>query len=232
MKNLTSKMTVDIWSDFVCPWCWIAKKRFEQGLDNFEHKDHVTVNYHCYRIANELPPIPIKSAIYKKVGTEYGVESMIKRIKDIGVSEGLIYNFDTMLFGNTHDAHSLVVASRKLGLQEILSEKLFRASITDGRSIFERRELISLAMEVGFTPEQAKDGLDNPIYSSLVEIDEEKARSIGASGVPLFVVNNKNIISGAQSAMSFLTVLRQAWRDCEEKTTIIDGQSCSVDGCK
>lgn len=89
MNILSPQITIDIWSDFVCPWCWIAKKRFEKALDVFENKDNVLIRHHSYRIASEFAPAPFKAAMYKKFGTEQGAELMMKQIKIAGESEGL-----------------------------------------------------------------------------------------------------------------------------------------------
>jgi predicted DsbA family dithiol-disulfide isomerase len=78
MKTLLPQITIDVWSDFICPWCWIAKKRFEKGLDAFEHKDHVIVRYHSYRLANKYVPEPFKAALYKKFGGKTGGVSQAK----------------------------------------------------------------------------------------------------------------------------------------------------------
>lgn len=149
MNILSPQITIDIWSDFVCPWCWIAKKRFEKALDVFENKDNVLIRHHSYRIASEFAPAPFKAAMYKKFGTEQGAELMMKQIKIAGESEGLLYNFDTMLFGDTKDAHAMVKMADQVGLGEKLAERLFMASITEGRSIFDHKELVAISTEVG-----------------------------------------------------------------------------------
>lgn len=231
MNTLTPHLTIDIWSDFVCPWCWIAKKRFEQALDAFEHKDQVLIRHHSYRIANEFPPLPFKAALHKKFGTERGAEQMMEQVKSAGVAEGLMYNFDTMLFGDTKDAHALVKMAHLTGLGEVMAERLFIASITEGRSIFDRKELIALAIEVGVRPEDAENALKTETFVQAVIEDEAKARRIGANGVPLFVLNNKYPISGAQPAAKFLSALRQAWSEQQDELVMSQGQSCGMSGC-
>lgn len=122
MKTLPSQITVDIWSDFVCPWCWIAKKRFEKGLDAFEHKNQVTIQYHSYRLASGLTPQPFKDALYK-FGGKSGADAMMNHVKSAGELEGLIYNFNSMLFGDTLDAHAIVKLAQQKGVGELLTEK-------------------------------------------------------------------------------------------------------------
>ena len=148
----------------------------------------------------------------------HGAELMMNQIESTGKSEGLIYNFDTMLFGDTREAHTLAVAAREAGLGTQMSEKLFSAATTEGRSIFDRDVLIALAIEAGMTQSQAESALENPVFRDSVDDDEAKARAIGASGVPLFVINNKYAISGAQPAANFLSALRQVWEETKDES--------------
>ncbi|MFC3189303.1 DsbA family oxidoreductase [Pseudocitrobacter faecalis] len=157
---------------------------------------------------------------------------MMNQIESTGKSEGLIYNFDTMLFGDTREAHTLAAAAREAGLGTQMSEKLFSAATTEGRSIFDRDVLIALAIEAGMTESQAESALENPVFRDSVDDDEAKARAIGASGVPLFVINNKYAISGAQPAANFLSALRQVWEETKDESMFMEGMVCGIDGCK
>ena len=103
MQTLKPTLTIDIWSDLVCPWCWIAKKRFEQGLNRFEFRDQVVIRHHSYRLAGGTPAMPFKDAIVKKLGSQHSAELMMNQVGTAGKSEGLIYNFDGMMFGDTED---------------------------------------------------------------------------------------------------------------------------------
>lgn len=235
MKTLPLQITVDIWSDFVCPWCWIAKKRFEQGLAAFEHKNKVLVQHHSYRIASGYPPMPFKAALVKKFDSKYSAELMMSQVKSAGDSEGLVYNFETMLFGDTKDAHAMVKIAHQTGLGEALTERLFKVSVTEGRSIFDRDELVALAIAEGVRPEDAINALNIETFKDAVIEDEAKARIIGVSGVPFFVLNGKYSISGAQPAANFLNLLRQVWAEKQGELTIdqegTEGKSCGISGC-
>ncbi|KQE14901.1 isomerase [Acinetobacter pittii] len=231
MKTLPSQITVDIWSDFVCPWCWIAKKRFEKGLDAFEHKNQVTIQYHSYRLASGLTPQPFKDALYKKFGGKSGADAMMSHVKSAGELEGLIYNFNSMLFGDTLDAHAIVKLAQQKGVGELLTEKFFKASITEGKSIFDHKVLVELANEVGVPREEANSAFSNNSLKQEVLKDEASAHAMGASGVPLFIVNGKYSISGAQSVETFLNVLVQVWEEKQNELKFTEGQSCGIDGC-
>ncbi|KQE90075.1 MULTISPECIES: DsbA family oxidoreductase [Acinetobacter calcoaceticus/baumannii complex] len=231
MKTLPSQITVDIWSDFVCPWCWIAKKRFEKGLNAFEHKNQVTIQYHSYRLANGLTPQPFKDALYKKFGGKSGADAMMSHVKSAGELEGLIYNFNSMLFGDTLDAHAIVKLAQQKGVGELLTEKFFKASITEGKSIFDHKVLVELANEVGVPREEANSAFSNISFKQEVLKDEASAHAMGASGVPLFIINNKYSISGAQPIETFLSALEQVWEEKQNELMITEGQSCGINGC-
>lgn len=231
MKTLPSQITVDIWSDFVCPWCWIAKKRFEKGLDAFEHKNQVTIQYHSYRLASGLTPQPFKDALYKKFGGKSGADAMMNHVKSAGELEGLIYNFNSMLFGDTLDAHAIVKLAQQKGVGELLTEKFFKASITEGKSIFDHKVLVELANEVGVPREEANSAFSNISFKQEVLKDEASAHAMGASGVPLFIINNKYSISGAQPIETFLSALEQVWEEKQNELVITEGQSCGINGC-
>ncbi|WP_456309065.1 DsbA family oxidoreductase [Serratia proteamaculans] len=234
MEILKPVITLDIWSDLVCPWCWIAKKRFEKGLAAFEHRDRVVIRHHAFRISGDRPALPFREALYKKFGGQHGAELMMNQVATAGKSEGLQYNFDTMLFGDTEDALTLLAAARQAGMGDAVAERLFLAGTTEGRSIFDPSELIKLAEEAGMKADDARRALNNESFRASVAEDEAHARSIGVSGVPLFLLfllNEKYAISGAQSAENFLSALRQVWDEKQEELTGNGGQTCGTDGC-
>lgn len=231
MQTLKPVITIDIWSDLVCPWCWIAKKRFEKGLAAFEHRDSVVIRQHSFRIAEGLPAMPFRDALYKKLGGKSNADLMMNQVNTAAKSEGLRYNFDTMLFGDTEDALTLLAAARQAGLGEVMTERLYLAGTTEGRSIFDRNELIKLAGEAGMAADIAAEALNNASFRASVTDDESSARSIGVSGVPLFLLNQKYAISGAQASENFLSALRQVWDEKQEEMTVTAGQACGTGGC-
>lgn len=231
MQTLKPTLTIDIWSDLVCPWCWIAKKRFEQGLNRFEFHDQVVIRHHSYRLAGGTPAMPFKDAIVKKLGSQHSAELMMNQVGTAGKSEGLIYNFDGMMFGDTEDAHTLLVAARKAGIADAVEERFYHGSITEGRSLFDRQQLVAMAVEAGMPKADAEAALENDDFRATVSDDEAHAQSIGLSGVPVFVMNEKYAISGAQAADNFLNALRQVWDEQQTEFSATAGQTCGTDGC-
>ncbi|MBR7773326.1 DsbA family oxidoreductase [Acinetobacter nosocomialis] len=232
MKTLNSKITVDIWSDFVCPWCWIAKKRFEQALASFEHKAEVDVQHHSFRIGTGSKVVPFKEILLKKFGSKTGADQLMHQVKVAGEREGLIYNFDDMLFGDTLDAHRLVIASREKRLEAKLIERLFQVSITEGKSIFDRNVLTDLALEVGMKADDIRGAFADITFSKIVAKDESDVYTNRLNGVPLFIINKKYVINGAQQTETFLNVLNQIWEEKQKELNIVEGYSCGIDGCQ
>lgn len=228
--NIESKtMTIDIWSDFVCPWCWIAKHRFEMALADFEHKDQIQVNYKAFRLAAGSRAAPIKHVLVQKFGNEQSANGMIQAVVANAKEVGLVYNFDTMLFGDTSKAHALVKAVEDSEIKKALSERLYKASTTDGRSIFEQRSLAEIAAEVGISESFVEHAWNDETLSRLIAEDEKEARKV-ANGVPLFFFNNDFHVSGAQPVEAFKQALQRMHSDALE-TRSFQGQTCGLRGC-
>ena len=169
--------------------------------------------------------------MYKKFGGKSGADAMMNHVKSAGELEGLIYNFNSMLFGDTLDAHAIVKLAQQKGVGELLTEKFFKASITEGKSIFDQKGLVELANEVGVPREEANSAFSNISLKQEVLKDEASAHAMGASGVPLFIINNKYSISGAQPIETFLSALEQVWEEKQNELVITEGQSCGINGC-
>ena len=185
----------------------------------------------CKILAGGTPAMPFKDAIVKKLGSQHSAELMMNQVGTAGKSEGLIYNFDGMMFGDTEDAHTLLVAARKAGIADAVEERFYHGSITEGRSLFDRQQLVAMAVEAGMEKADAEAALENDDFRATVSDDEAHAQSIGLSGVPVFVMNEKYAISGAQGADNFLNALRQVWDEQQTEFSATAGQTCGTDGC-
>lgn len=222
------KVNVEVWSDFVCPWCWIAKRRFDKAVALLDGQVEVVVSSKAYRLAKGVAPMDYKSALYQKFGSPVAADRMMAAVYDNGASEGLTYNFDTMRFGDTSAAHSLIKSLRSPVLAERLTERVYKAATTDGFDIFDREVLVSLAKELGIT-DMLLDS-DSTRFAAEIALDEMEANQI-ANGVPLFVFNKKLYLSGAQQVDVFQTALLEAAADVPEAFDAGEGQSCGIDGC-
>lgn len=223
------KVNVVIWSDFVCPWCWIAKRRFEKALAGLADQVEVVVTTKSYRLARGMAPMDYKAALYQKLGGPAAAERMMAAVSENGAMENLAYNFSTMRFGDTSAAHTLIKSIRSPVLAQDMTERVYKAVTTDGLDIFDGEVLVSLAKEVGLT--DTRFDFDSPKIASEIERDEREANQI-ANGVPLFLFNNKLYLSGAQKVDVFEKALLEVAADVPTVLNESEGESCGIDGCK
>jgi predicted DsbA family dithiol-disulfide isomerase len=232
-------MKVEIFSDVVCPWCAIGKRRFEVALERFSHRDEVDVIWRAFELdpeAPELAEVDLASHLAAKYGMtkEQAVASQ-ERLSAMAAEEGLEFHFDQAQRANTFDAHRLLHYALEVGRQDALKERLFQAYFRDGEAISDQATLVRLAEEVGLDRAKANEVLESGRYADEVRADEADARALGITGVPFFVVARRFGISGAQSSESILQVLDQAWADTHsdfvlsgDAATKCDGESCAL----
>lgn len=230
MSSVSKKFSVDIWSDYVCPWCWVAKRRFEKALESFPYKDNVQVNVRAYRLAPNHVAEPMVGALKRKLGSPAAAVSMMSTVKQYGQASGLDYRFETMLFGDTADAHVLVKAVEDEVLKKNLVEALYEQSTTQGKSLFDRGSLESIAKSVGVSDESIRVAWSSMELRHQMQEDERTAAQFG-SGVPFFVFNNAFSMSGAQAPEDFLQALNQMYLESNGADESFSGQVCGMDGC-
>lgn len=223
------KVKVEAWSDFVCPWCWIAKRRFEKAVDALAGQVKVVVTIKSYRLAKGMPPMDYKTALYQKFGNSEAANRMMAAVNDKGAMNGSAYNFGTMRFGDTSAAHAVIKSIRSPSLAQKMTERIFKAASTDGLDIFDREVLVSLAKEVGIADTQFD--FDSRQIESEIARDEQQANRI-ANSVPLFVFNDKLYLSGAREVAVFEKALLEAAIDVPAALDTGEGESCGIDGCK
>jgi len=210
-------MEIHIWSDVVCPWCYLGKRRFEKALSTFEHRDQVHVVHRAF----ELDPAAPKDQTFDTVeliSGKYGIsagqfKAQQAQLIELAAAEGLEYNLDGGRSGNSFDAHRLVRLGRERGLQDAVIERFFRAYFTEQRSLFEADSLVALAVEAGLDRDEARSVLAEQKYTEAVQDDIRQARAYGANGVPFFVIDERYGISGAQATEAFASTLNRAWAD-------------------
>ena len=229
-------MNIDIWSDVVCPWCYIGKRRFESALDRFDHRDEVTVTWHSYELdpaAEYHPGTDYAARLGKKLGTgPERAKQMLASMTETAAQDGLDYHFDIAQHSNTFDAHRLLHLAADRGIQGELKERLFRATFTEGRAVGDAASLIDIAVEAGLDRDEVSTVLAGDRYAAEVRADEAQARAYGITGVPFFVIEEKYGVSGAQPADSLLQVLEQAWQEQHPlKVLAGGGESCEGDSC-
>lgn len=208
-------MQVDIWSDIVCPWCYVGKRRFEEALRRFPHADAVSVRLHAFQLNPAAVPGEITSRramLKSKYGlTDARVLELDAQMAEVFRSVGLVFLGGEGQTGNTRVAHEVVAAGAEAGLQNAVAERLFRAYFSEGRSVFDPTSLVTLGVEAGIDETSLRDALLNGTYAPSVDADLDDARDIGITGVPFFVFDRRLAVSGAQSPDVFVQALTQAW---------------------
>jgi predicted DsbA family dithiol-disulfide isomerase len=207
-------MRVDIWSDVVCPWCYIGKRRFERALAAFDDRDDVDVVWHSFELDPSAPavsPGPVAGMLAQKYGmTLAQAEAAGERVSALAAAEGLDYHLDITRPANTFDAHRLLHLAARDGRQGELKERLMRGYFTEGAAIGEPATLSRLAGEAGLDPAEAEAVLVGTDFTAEVRADEALAVEIGVTGVPFFVVDGRLAVSGAQPVEVFAQALADA----------------------
>lgn len=209
-------MKIEIWSDFVCPFCYIGKHNFEKGLEKFEHKEEVEVVFRSFQLdpyAKKNTGMDIHQVASSKHGVSYEkAKASNNEFKQRAKSVGLDYQFDTMIPTNSYDAHRLSYYAKENGKIREFMERAMKAHFTDSLDIGDHATLAKLASEIGLDENEALDVLANDKYSDNIAADKAEGLKIGIQGVPFFIVNDKYTISGAQPSENFLKLLRQIWK--------------------
>jgi predicted DsbA family dithiol-disulfide isomerase len=233
-------MKVEIWSDIMCPFCYIGKRKFEIALQQFAYKDQVEVIWHSYQLDPDLHHVPGKSIhdvlAEKKGWSPQQARQMNNQVTAMAQEVGLAYHLDQAVPANTFSAHRLTHLAKKQGLQNQAEERLFSAYFIEGKNIQDTETLVQLGQEIGLAEAELRQVLTSDAFADAVWRDIHEAQQIGVRGVPFFVLNKKYGISGAQPSEVFLQALNQVWE--EERPQVVDlpgtasGPSCTDGVCE
>lgn len=236
-------MKIEVWSDYVCPFCYIGKRRLEMALEKFAHKDEVEVLFNSYELDPNTPR-DIGQSIHEIIAGKYGVsvdeaKRMNEGIRQQAAEVGLTFNFDTMIPTNTFDAHRLTHFAKTQNKDKELTEKLLQAYFTESKHLGDHKILAHIAAEAGIDRNEALAFLaDEEALADEVRRDEQAAQQMGVRGVPFFVINQKYGISGAQPTETFLSALEKVWQEEQSGTVLQDlsgdnpqGGACADGSC-
>lgn len=210
-------MKVEIWSDVMCPFCYLGKHKFENALAQFAKKEHIEVEWKSFQLNPELvtdPTISIHQYLSEIKG--FPIEQarqMNHRLVQAGKPLGLEYNFDNIIVANSYRAHNLIHFAKVQGKQNEIEERLFEAYFAEGENIDDNVTLIQLAKDIGLKTEGLNDILETKSNAEQVENDIAEARRLGIRGVPYFVFNSKYGVSGAQESTLFLETLKKSFAE-------------------
>ena len=229
-------MQIEVFSDVVCPFCYIGKRRLEEALSIFDHAGDVTVTYRSFQLDPSSPAssdLSLEQMLAQKYGrTLQQAKQMNDRVTDMAATVGLDFRLADAHPANTFRAHRLLHFAATKDLGNALTERLMRGYFSEGVRIGDRDELLRLAVDAGLDGTEVAAVLDGDDFTAEVEADIALARAFGATGVPFFVFDRKYAVSGAQETAVFSQVLDTAWAESQPLTVVGDnGAVCEDDVC-
>lgn len=228
-------MKVEIWSDIVCPFCYIGKRKFEHAMNAFPHKEHIEIEWRSFQLDPEMQPSKGMS-VHQYLAERKGVsaaqgKAMNDQMTKMASEVGLEYHFDKAIITNTLNAHRLLHFAKNKGKQQETKEKLFAAYYTEGKDIGDAAVLMAIGESVGLDSAEIMECFQGDAFIQEVNADIYKAQQMGVQGVPFFVFNNTYAVSGAQPSTVFTQVLEKVWQEEQPLVeAIAPSGSCSIDG--
>lgn len=238
---MENKMKIEIWSDIMCPFCYIGKRNFETALSQFPDKERIEVEWKSFQLDPAMPEVPkYQDDMYMFVADRKGIsyeqsEKMHQDLIQYAKSAGLEYNLDKARVTNSMKGHRIIQFAKTKGLGEKAEETLFYAYFTQGKNLSDNTTLVELGKEIGLTETEVNNALTDSLYMQKVEDDGREAQALGARGVPFFVVNRKYAIAGAQQPAEILQTLEKSFAEWQKenpqkKLETIQGESCTPEG--
>lgn len=232
-------MQVEIWSDVVCPFCYIGKRHFETALAQFANSNQIAITWKSFQLDPTLPQKEEMTheqyLIERKGLPKEQVHSLLDQVTQSAKQAGLDYHFEKIVTVNSFNAHRLIQMAKTKGLGDMAEERLFKAYFTEGLDIASGATLSRLGKEMNLTEDEIQEALTNEAYAGKVNGDIYEAQQIGVRGVPFFVFNRKYAVSGAQPAGAFTQTLDKAFEEWRKENPgasleITEGASCAPDG--
>ena len=237
---MENKLKIQIWSDIMCPFCYIGKRRLENAIDQFGHQDSIEIEWKSFQldpnfIASEGDNLAEHLAEKYRKDQEWALESL-KNTAQTAANSGLEFHFEKVIMANSFNAHRLLHLAKEQQLGSELKELLFKAYFTDGKDVNDTETLKELAIKAGLEAQTIDSVLTSDAFDKEVQQDILRAQQIGVQGVPFFVFDDKYAVSGAQYEQTFLNVLEKVWEEgqFQSKITILnssESNSCNLEGC-
>lgn len=209
------KLGVEIWSDVVCPWCAIGKRRFDTALAGFAHKDAVEVVWRSFELDPSAPAVAdgdAPSRLARKFGrSREQMIAMMHEVEETAARDGVDLDLVNARNANTFDAHRVIHLGAQRGLQDAVNARMLRAFLGEREPVGDREVLVRLASETGLDPEEVRATLASDSFAAEVREDEKRAHTLGIHGVPFYLFGSVLGVSGAQPADVFMRALQQAW---------------------
>jgi predicted DsbA family dithiol-disulfide isomerase len=243
---MSESLNVEVWSDVVCPWCYVGKRRFEAAVASSGIP--VEITWRSFQLDPTTPRVGDADYVHEDVATHLGRkygggraagEAMNDRVTQVAAGEGLDFHLELAQRANTGDAHRLLHLAAEYELQDELKERLLSAYFVEGLAVGDIDVLAGLAAGVGLPSQRVREVLASQEFATDVEADQREAGALGANGVPFFVIDRRYGISGAQPTELFEQALRQAWDERRPALVSVQGavaaettgDACGPDGC-
>jgi protein disulfide-isomerase len=213
------KMKVEIWSDIMCPFCYIGKRHFEEALKGFGHHAELEMEWKSFQLDPEIPKERKEiEHVYDYLAKRKGIshDQSVKlhdRVIAMAHAAGLVYNFDKAIVANSFDAHRVIQLAKSKGLGNEIEERFFKAYFTDGMDLGDPATLIEIGKEIGLEGAEVREALHSDDVAYQVKQDIDEAAQLGIRGVPFFVFDRRHAVSGAQPADVFLETMEKAFED-------------------
>jgi len=235
----TTKMKVEVWSDIMCPFCYIGKRNYEAGLKQFTDSSNIEIVWKSFQLDPNIPEA-VSENVYQYLADRKGMSyeqsvQMHESVVATAKRAGLEYNFDKAVIANSFNAHRMIQLAKTKDLGDAAEERLFFAYFTEGKNFGSAEVLVELGKDIGLTEAEVQTALTDDSYAYKVRQDVEEAQQLGVRGVPFFVFNRKYAISGAQPPEAFLETLEKSFAEWRKEHParpfeVSNGPSCSVDG--
>ncbi len=232
-------MKVEIWSDVMCPFCYIGKRRFEKALSEFPEKGKIEIEWKSFQL-NPAMKTELGKSINEYLAEQKGwsldyTNQMSAYVTAMAAEEGLEYHLDKAVVANSFDAHRLIQLAKKYHKGDEAEEQLFKAYFTEGKNIADHAVLSELGKSIGLDGIEIEQLLASNLFAEAVEQDSYESRQVGVQGVPFFVFNQQHAVSGAQDAKTFLSTLTQSYKEFQQKnptteSSLTDGPACAPEG--
>lgn len=234
-------MKVEVWSDVMCPFCYIGKRNYEKALEQFNEAENIELEWKSFQLDPDVPEEKVEMSSAEYLSSRKGipvekVKEMHEQLLVTAENAGLNFDFDNAKVANSFKTHRIIQFAKTRGLGDQAEEAFFKAFFIEGKDLNDENELIAIAKEIGLTEDEAEIALTDDQYSYAVKADIMEASQLGVSGVPFFIIDRKYAISGAQPPEAFLETIQKAYGEWKSENPespfkeVSNGQSCSPDG--
>ncbi|MEI6695453.1 MAG: DsbA family oxidoreductase [Bacteroidota bacterium] len=241
ITEVRNKMKVEVWSDIMCPFCYIGKRNYESAIKKFADNKDIEIIWKSYQLDPDIPlQFDKKTNVYQYLADRKGMTlehsiKMHQAVVQTAKNAGLEYNFDKTVIANSFKAHRMIQMAKRKGLGDFAEECIFKAYFTEGKDIADNAILLELGKAIGISETDVNESLCNDEYAYMVKQDIQQAKNLEVEGVPFFLFNGKYAVYGAQAVDAFLQTIQKSYADWRKENPVseietLKGQTCSADG--